>query len=140
MKSLKDLTKRFQSPPAPAHPEYSESDTLIVKKLFESMKANYGALFLATLDDPETQRLWERSWMASITGKDPERVAQALTSCLDTHPRPFTRADFQTAYRSLIPRAAHQRNAAALALPSSTWQERREIAQKHITEARELLK
>ena len=78
--------------------------------------------------------------MASIDGKRPKIVAKALTHCLDTHSKPFTRADFQQAYRALIPSAMHKRNKEALALPSKTWAERKEYAQSMIEKAKEACK
>ena len=135
MKHVSEYTK----PRPQENQEYGERETAIVKKLFESMKANYGGLFLSALDDQKTQAMWERSWMASIAGKSHELVAKALTHCLDTHSKPFARADFQQAYRALTPKAMHQRNKDALALPSSTYEDRRKDAQKHIAEARKAL-
>ncbi len=124
---------------APEPREYGEKETAIVAKLFDSMKANYGGLFLASLDDEKTQEIWERSWKATIAGKRTEVVAKALTHCLDTHEKPFTRADFQEAYRSLLPKAMHQRNRDALALPSKTFAERKAMAQAMLARARELI-
>lgn len=141
MKTSKEISESlsFQNPPAQKRQEYGERETAIIRKLFESMKANYGGLFLANLDDTKTQEIWERSWMASIAGKNHERVAQALTHCLDNHTRPFARADFQEAYRSLQDKPEHKIYTVKR-LPKNTWQERKEIAREYLDTAKEILR
>ena len=135
MKTAKELINT-QKAPAQEHPVYSEKDMAIAKKLFQSMKAQYGAIFTANLDDKATMDTWMRSWTASIRGKRTETVARALTHCLDTFPKPFTRADFQQAYRAFTPQAMHKRNKDALALPSKTWQERKAYGAEMIKKAK----
>jgi len=137
MKQAAEYHRASLKAQAPAPPKYGAEDTEIIKRLFQSMAANYGGLFLATLDDEKTQQIWERSWLASIDGKSLEYVAKALTYCLDTHNKPFTRADFQLAYKSLRPTAANRRN--QLALPRRTKAESREIAERYLTEARGII-
>ncbi len=111
----------------------------MVKKLFEAMRANYGSAFLVSLDDPDTQLIWERSWLASIAGKRPEIAAKALTHCLNTQPRPFTRADFQEAYRSFIGSAA-QKVVKPRRLPKDTWIERKEKGMQDLLKIKESLR
>lgn len=141
MKTSEEISESlsFQNPPAQKRQEYGERETAIVKFLFERMAVEYKGMFLAGLDDERAQEIWERSWMASIAGKNHERVAQALTHCLDNHTRPFTRADFQEAYRSLQDKPEHKIYTVKR-LPKNTWQERKEIAREYLDTAKEILR
>ncbi len=141
MKQAKDIIpNNTQKAPPPAQIEYTESDKNLAQRLFAAMRINYGALFMSSLDNQKDQEAWERSWMASIHGKNPETAIKAIKHCMDTQPRPFTRADFQQAYRALMPKPANETRRQPLGLPKNTWQERKESGRKHLDKIKEIVR
>ena len=127
----------FQSQQPRELPVFSESERTAIRRLFVSMQTNYLSAFMSCMDDDRVQQVWENSWMLAIQGKDPAVVEAAFSHCFSTHRKPFTKADFEHAYKALIPKAEHQRNHEALALPKTTWAARRAMAAKHLEKARD---
>lgn len=139
MKQAKDLIHK--NTPSHEVPEPTESgEKEMAERLLKAMAINYGAIFKAELDSAQAQNLWVKSWTASLRGKNPDIVIKAIKHCMDTHPRPFTKADFQMAYRALKPGLANRTQQQPLGLPSKTWQEHKEIGRKHLAKIKEIVR
>lgn len=59
---------------------------------------------------------------------------KTIRACFAKYSKPFVPADFNREYGQIVQKRMHKHNADALALPTSTWQERRSRAQSHIAE------
>lgn len=108
-----------------------------IDHLHRAMQANYGGLFTSRVTTTDELKAWESLWMAAFDGKKSESIILAVRACFAKYKVPFSIAEFHEAYRSTVAVCvAHQRNNEALALPKTTWAERKKQGQEALAEMR----
>lgn len=89
----------------------------VLGMLRRMMATQYQGLFTSGIAGKEDAAAWELLWTASLKGKSPKRVEEALLACFRRCDRPFPVAVFERAYEELPPDPVKAKVAGALPKP-----------------------